>query len=72
MCGTMPVKTLEEMNEIVSKSKTLEWDGWDVISLTKDEYGEFVQEGVRRNGEWYILRRFPLTDEGWNIPGRLL
>jgi hypothetical protein len=68
----MKIRSLEQMEKIVSSNKFLEWDGWTVLHLTPSRNGVTSKFGVYRNGKWYIQRRFEPNLDGWDIPRNFL
>jgi hypothetical protein len=68
----MIITSLEKMEEIVSKSKFLHWDGWTVISSYPSKKGSTSRYGAYRDGKWQIQRRFEVSESGWEIPERFL
>lgn len=68
----MQITSLEQMEEIVAKSKSLDWDGWTVVNYYQSETGWSKVNGVYRNGRWYVANRFEPNSNGWNIPDRFV
>ncbi|NDB60484.1 hypothetical protein EB001_18840 [bacterium] len=68
----MIVKTLEEMEAIVSGNKGLSWDGWTVVNRYKSDKAKTSKYGVYFRGNWYISKRFEPGRDGWDIPERLV
>ena len=68
----MLINSLEKMEQIVSKNKSLFWDGWTVISLQPTNNGMMSNEGVKRNGRWYIQKRYDADASGWEIPDKFV
>lgn len=66
----MIIKSLEKMEQIVSKNKNLYWVGWDVADRKKSDAGRTSTSGVRVNGEWFLQRIYPVTRNGWDIPNK--
>jgi hypothetical protein len=64
------VKSLEKMEKIVSKSKSLSWDGWNVVELIKNPGAMFKANATRINGVWYIKNIFVVDQDGWRIPSK--
>jgi hypothetical protein len=64
------VKSLEKMEKIVSKSKSLSWDGWNVVELIKNPGAMFKSNAARINGVWYIKNIFIVDQDGWRIPSK--
>lgn len=68
----MLIKSLEQMEAIVSKNKTLSWDGWDVVQSFKDPVAWKNKNAAFIKGKWYAQKRFVLTSNGWDIPNKLV
>lgn len=66
----MLVTSLEKMESIVSNSKSLSWDGWNVVELIKIPNALYKANGVRINGVWYIKNIFAIDQDGWRIPSK--
>jgi hypothetical protein len=60
------------MEQIVKNSKSLSWDGWDVINRYKSEKARTSKYGQYINGRWYMVKRFKPTRNGWDIPESLI
>jgi hypothetical protein len=67
----MLISDLEEMENIVSSNDNLAWNGWDVVSYTKNGNAMFSQNAEYRDGQWYKTKVFPITEDGWNIPNNI-
>jgi hypothetical protein len=67
----MLIKSLQEMEIIVSNNDSLKWDGWTVVSLTPTESGTMSKNGILIDDTWHIQKRFELTEDGWNIPNKI-
>lgn len=68
----MLIKTIDEMEQIVSKNKSLKWDGWTVVSLQPIKDGTFSKDAVKIKNRWFIQRRYELSSDGWEIPNKLV
>lgn len=68
----MLIKSLEQMEQVVSKNRYLSWDGWDVIQSFKNPTGWMHTNGAFVKGRWYTLKRYRLSKKGWEIPNKLL
>lgn len=68
----MIIKTLEQMESIVSNNKTLFWDGWTVVSSYPSTKAKTSKYGAYYNGEWHIQRKFEPGREGWDIPDKMV
>ena len=68
----MQIKSLEKMESIVAKNKSLSWDGWTVISSYQSDKGRTSKFGAFVNGKWHIQTRFTPSTNGWDIPDKLV
>jgi len=68
----MKIKTLEQMELIVSSNKNLSWDGWDVVNYTRSEKARTSKYGKFVNGKWYLVKTFKPDLSGWDIPDRIV
>jgi hypothetical protein len=66
----MLIKSLEKMEAIVSKNKSLSWDGWNVVELVKSPSAVYKANGARINGVWYIKNIFSVEHDGWKVPSK--
>ena len=66
----MLIKSLEQMEQIVKKNKSLIWDGWVVVSLQPTYNGVASKDGICRNGKWFIQKRYEANANGWEIPDK--
>jgi hypothetical protein len=64
------IKSLEKMEKIVSKNKSLSWDGWNVVELIKNPGAMFKVNAARVNEAWYIKNIFVVNQDGWRIPSK--
>jgi hypothetical protein len=64
------IKSLEKMEKIVSKNKSLSWDGWNVVELIKNPGAMFKVNAARVNEAWYIKNIFVVDQDGWRIPSK--
>jgi hypothetical protein len=64
------VKSLETMEELVSRHNQLHWDGWDVLELKRNPSGASRTDGIYFGGKWYTHRRFSPSEAGWRLPKR--
>jgi hypothetical protein len=67
----MIIKTIEEMEKIVSSNKELFWDGWTVVKRYPSDKAKTSKQGVLIKGVWYIEQRFEATINGWEISGKI-
>jgi hypothetical protein len=68
----MIVKTLEEMESIVAKNRSLVWDGWTVVNRYKSDKAKTSKYGIYFKGNWYMTKRFEPNRDGWHIPEGLV
>ena len=68
----MLIKSLEQMETIVKSNKDLSWDGWDVISLKPTDSGLTSKDSIQIDGKWFSKIKFVLTENGWEIPNKLV
>ena len=66
----MLVKSLEKMEDIVSKNKSLSWDGLNVVELIKNPSAVYKNNGVMINKVWYIKNIFTVDHDGWKVPNK--
>lgn len=64
----MIVRSLEDMEAIVKKNRSLHWDGWTVVHSFPSDKGRTSKFGAYRKGRWFIQKRFVPGKNGWNIP----
>ena len=64
------VKDLEKMEIIVSRNKSLSWDGWNVVELIRNPGASLKANGVKVNGVWFIKNIFIIDRDGWSIPNK--
>jgi hypothetical protein len=67
----MKIKSLEEMENIVSKNSNLFWEGWDVYTKIKED-GFYSNEGFYDNNSWLVKKKFSFNGEFWEIPDRFV
>jgi len=68
----MMISSLEKMEEIVAKNRSLHWDGWTVIHSFQSHKARTSKFGAYRKGRWYIQKRFVPGKNGWNIPDNIV
>jgi hypothetical protein len=66
----MLITSLEKMEFIVSKNKSLSWDGWNVVELIRTPGAVYKPNGVIVNGVWYIKNTFNVEYDGWKVPSK--
>jgi len=68
----MIVKSLEQMEQIVTNNKQLSWDGWTVVNNYKSDKAKTSKYGIYLKGNWYMSKRFEPSRNGWDIPERFV
>lgn len=68
----MNIKSLEQMETIVAKNKSLSWDGWTVVNSYPSEKGRTSSQGAFVNNTWHLQRRFTPSQTGWEIPDKFV
>lgn len=68
----MLVTSLEQMEDLVRKNRSLRWDGWDVVFFYQSPTAWSSKHGSFYRGNWYMNKRFKLTESGWHIPEKLV
>jgi hypothetical protein len=68
----MQIKSLEQMEQIVSKNRSLFWDGWTVVNSYPSEKGRTSKLGAYVKGRWHLQNRFTPTENGWDIPDKFV
>lgn len=68
----MIINTIEEMETIVNKNKSLFWDGWTVVHTFRSDKGRTSKYGAYINNKWHIVKRFDPSRNGWDIPDRII
>lgn len=66
----MLINSLEQMEQIVSKTSVLSWDGWSVVEMYPSEKGRTSTNGVFHHGKWNLKRSFIPSRQGWEIPNK--
>ena len=66
----MLINNLEKMEIIVQNNRSLSWEGWNVVELTKSNSAMFKTDGAYVNGSWYIKKIFSADRDGWRIPNK--
>jgi len=62
------ITSLEQMELIVLQNRSLSWDGWNVVELTKTPGAMFSPQGVLVKGVWYLRDIFTINQDGWSLP----
>ena len=68
----MKITTLEHMESVVSKNRSLSWDGWTVINSYPSDKATTSTRGAFVNGVWHIQNRFVPSELGWEIPDKFV
>ena len=66
----MIIKSINVMEKIVSKNKSLVWDGWDVLDLKETDIAKTSPKGIRIKDKWYLHKRYSPGAKGWEIPNK--
>lgn len=66
------ITSLEQMEKIVRSEKSLRWNGWDVEHTVPNPTAWSKPNGVFIRGRWYVKEIFPITESGWEIPGKFV
>ena len=66
----MIINSLEQMETIVSKSRSLSWDGWSVIETYPSDKARSSVSGIYLNGKWHMKKIFTPSRKGWEIPSK--
>jgi hypothetical protein len=64
------INSLEKMEEIVSKSNSLSWDGWDVVEMIRSDKAFTSKQGALKNNAWHLKKIFVVSRTGWEIPDK--
>ncbi len=62
------INDLDAMEEIVSRRRDLEWDGWDIVHYGSKPASFMNTKAALRNGEWRVATRYPVNQDGWTVP----
>lgn len=68
----MKIKSLTQMETIVTKNSSLFWDGWTVVSKQKSDKAKTSKYGMYIKNNWYITKRFEPNRDGWDIPEKFI
>ncbi len=66
------ITSLAQMENIVRSERSLRWNGWDVEHTTPNPTAWSKPDGVFIRGRWYVKKVFPITESGWEIPGKFV
>ena len=67
----MKINNIEEMELIVKKNSQLFWEGWTVCTYVNED-GFYSSDGVYKDENWIIKKRFEFNNGYWNIPDRFI
>ena len=68
----MQIKSLNQMEQIVSKNRVLSWEGWTVISSFPSDKARTSKNGALVNGVWSLQGRYEPNETGWDIPDKFV
>jgi hypothetical protein len=68
----MKINSLEQAEKIVENNKSLTWDGWNIVQLTKSPTAWMKPEGIRKDNEWFLQKHYNLSEEGWELPAKFV
>lgn len=68
----MNITTVEQMESVVQKNKSLSWDGWTVVNSYPSDKARTSNKGAFINGVWCIQNRFVPSTSGWDIPDKFM
>lgn len=68
----MQITQLEKMESVVSNNKSLSWDGWTVLESYPSDRARTSKYGAFINNKWHMVKRFPLSENGWEIPDKFV
>ena len=60
------------METIVDNNESLSWDGWNVLEANKSPMAWMQPNAQFIKHEWHIVNRFDITENGWDIPTKLV
>ncbi len=66
------ITSLEEMEKIVGRNKSLSWNGWDVLYTVPDPVAWRNPSGVFIKNKWFNQKKFELKNDGWDIPNKFV
>jgi hypothetical protein len=64
--------SLQEMEKIVSRNRSLSWDGWTVLHTYPNTVGWRDKSGVLIKGKWFTQKRYEPDSNGWSLPNKLV
>lgn len=56
--------TLDQAEVLVERRKDIVWDGWTLVHVIPYPAGWMRGDGLFKNGQWNIARRYPITEQG--------
>lgn len=68
----MKIVSLDRMEEIVHKNKSLSWEGWTVLDTNKNPAAWARSNGVFKNNSWHNQVRYELNENGWDLPSKFV
>ena len=68
----MKINSLEVAESVVENNDSLYWNGWDIIHYTESQTAWTKPNGAYRNGKWGIMNTYAVTEQGWDIPAKLV
>lgn len=68
----MLITNLEDAEQIVKRNPMLEWDGWTIVHMRRNNAAWMQRNGVIRNGLWYQRTRIVPDRKGWNVPKKYI
>lgn len=66
----MIVNNLKQMETIVSSNNKLSWDGWDVVETIPSKDAMLKQNGIYKNDQWNVQKRYVANRNGWTMPDK--
>lgn len=60
------------MEKIVSKNKSLSWEGWNVVELIRSPAAWLKPNAAFIKGSWYYKNVFTVGPDGWSIPSKYM
>ena len=65
----MYVKSMSAMEDIVTNSKSLIWESFNVVEIKSPSHNAPLKKQARyMDGQWRNVRVYPLTSQGWDVP----
>lgn len=60
------------METIVSKTKGLSWDGWNVVHTYPSDKARTSKFGVFKDNIWKMQKIYSPMRQGWEIPNKFV